>query len=541
MFLQYLSILIGLFSATISLVLGIISLRYLRQTRAVIFFSPLMFVFAIWQVASVVMSLSKGKEDTDFWAIIVFVALIITAPLFLAFVLQYTGHENWTSRKRLASLFVIPIISIVMICTNSFHHGMFSDIHYSMDGLLRYIDSIQYGWYFWIHTAYSFLLVFISIILIFQLGTRSNRLYRQQAISLMIGVISAVTVTIVSTLRLLPQYRNEFSPLGFILTGIAFFYSITRSQLLNIVPIARDMQIENMSDGMLVLNEAGQIVDINPAAEAILHVHSKEVISLTVEKALTDWHNVIDDYRKRGITQFEVPIDGEGETKVCDVRISRIINRRGRLIGHLVILRDITQRKNMEEELRISNEKLTAQLGEINKLHSLLQEQVIRDPLTGLYNRRYLNETLQHITDRTMRKQNPLSILMIDIDFFKEINDVYGHTAGDNVLVSLSEIFINNIRGCDMLYRYGGEEFLILMVDTPLETARRRAEMMRASIEEASFEIDKKCIHMTISIGVATFPVDGRDLWQVIDAADIALYEAKASGRNCIKCASERV
>lgn len=541
MFLQYLSILIGAFSATISIVLGIISLRYLRQTRAVIFFSPLMFVFAIWQVASILVGLSLGNEDYDLWTIIVFVALIIAAPLFLAFVLQYTGQESWTSKKRLASLFVIPFISIVMVCTNSFHHWMFGDVHYSMDGLLRYIDSIQYGWYFWIHTAYSFLLVFISIILIFQLGTRSNRLYRQQAISLMIGVISVVAVTVMSTLRLLPQYRNVFSPLGFILTGIAFFYSITRSQLLNIVPIARDMQIENMSDGMLVLNEAGQIVDINPAAEAILHVQSKEVVSLPAEKVLAEWSSVIHDYRKRGITQFEVPVEGQGETKVCDVRISRIINRRDKLIGHLVILRDISQRKRMEEELRVSNEKLTSQLDEINKLHSLLQEQVIRDPLTGLFNRRYLNETFQHITDRTTRKQSPLSILMIDIDHFKNINDFYGHTAGDNVLVSLSQAFVNNIRGCDMIYRYGGEEFLILMVDTPLETAMQRAETIRALIEETSFEIDNKHIHLTISIGVAAFPADGRDLWQVIDAADIALYGAKASGRNCIKCAAERV
>lgn len=535
MYPQFLYILVVFFSAAISAVLGGIALRYQRQTRAVIFFSPMMFMISEWQVASIFVCLSRGDEITMLWITVRYIGLMLMVPFFMAFALQYTGQENWTTRKRLPFLFIMPIVSIIVTCTNSLHHWMIRDIHYSMDGPLLYVDSVRYGWYFWVHSAYSYLLVLIASILIVKMALNSYHLYRRQAIMLMLGVIPGVGASIMDAFMLLPQFKQAVSPLGFALTGVVFFESIYRRQLFNVVPIARDMLIENMSDGMLVLNEAGQIVDINPTAETLLGVHSTDIIGRPMMSALARWRSLI-DYCNQDISQGEVAVQGAGMTRCYDLRISPILDRSARLIGRLVLLRDITERKKMEEELRRGNEKLTEQLDEINNLHSQLQEQVIRDPLTGLYNRRYLNDMLQHMIAYATRKRSPLSILMIDIDHFKNINDAYGHAAGDDVLISLSKILTANVRTSDMIYRYGGEEFLILMQDTSLETARQRAEMIRASVEKSSFTVDKKMVTMTVSIGVATFPADGRDLWEVIDAADNALYEAKANGRNRVEC-----
>lgn len=537
MFPQYLYILIVFISATISAILGGVSLRYLRQTRAVHFFSPMMFMISEWQFTSIFVCLSREEHIAMFWITARFVGLMLMVPFFLAFALQYTGREKWTSSKHLAALFIIPILSILVICTNSLHHWMIRDIHYSMDGPLLYVDMVRYGWYFWVHTIYCYLMVLIASLLILQMAARSYHLYRQQALTLMMGVIPGVAASIVDAFNLLPQFRQPVTPLGFALTGIFFFDSINRRQLLNVVPIAREMLIENMGDGMLVLNEAKQIVDINPTAEALLNVQSSEIIGQPFREALKDWRALIDSYHNKKISQIEVPFDKDGQRKFIDIRVSPVLNRSANLIGRLIVLRDITQQKNMEEELRASNEQLTAQLGEINNLHALLQEQVIRDPLTGLYNRRYLNETIQHVTDRATRKQSPLSILMIDIDQFKNVNDAYGHAAGDNILVTMCEKLTANVRSSDLVYRYGGDELLILMLDTPPETALQRAEMIRTSVENATIEVDGKQIPLTVSIGVATYPADGRDLWEVIDAADIALYEAKSNGRNRVEYA----
>ena len=535
--LQILYLLIVFISASISGILGGVSLRYLRQTRSVLFFAPMMFMISEWQITSIFVCLSRGDEFTMVWITARYIGLMLMVPFFLAFALQYTGRERWASGKRLASLFIIPAISIIVTCTNFLHGWMIRDIHYAMDGPLLYVDSVQYGWYFWIHTGYSYLLVLIAIILILQMAARSYHLYRQQAVTLMMGVIPGVAASVVDAFMLLPQYKHAVTPLGFALTGIFFFDSINRRQLLNVVPIAREMLIESISDSMLVLNETGQIVDINPAAEALLNVHSTEIIGRPMRQALTEWGTLYDFFRSPGMTQGEICVDREGLRGFFDVRTSPILDRNSRLIGRLIVLRDITQRKTMEDELRASNEKLVAQLGEINNLHSRLQEQVIRDPLTSLYNRRYLNETLPHVAERATRKQSPLSILMIDIDQFKDVNDAYGHATGDNVLIALCEKLTANVRNTDMIYRYGGDEILILMLDTSLETALQRAEVIRSTVEKGEFTIDGRRFDMTVSIGVATFFGEGRDMWDVIDAADIALYEAKTSGRNRVEYA----
>lgn len=536
MFTQYIYILIGFISIIISLVLGIISLRYRRQTRAVIFFSPMMFMVALWQVSAISATLSKGGLFATACVTTYMVGLIFTVPFLMAFTLQYTGHEKWASGWRLTSIFIIPVISAVMMITNPFHHWMAKEIHFAMDGNLLYSDYIIFGWYFWVHSAYSYLVIAIAMALILLMARRSYHFYRQQALLLMLGVIPGITGSLLESFKPLPQMKLDISSFGFVLTGMIFYYAITGRHLLNIVPIARDMLIENMGDGMLVLNEEWQIVDINPAAESLLHVNAKEIIGQPVNDVLAEWQVVLGEYDAGGATKYEEKSVGlERDMKYYDVRFSPILDRRNRVIGELVVLRDITQRKDMEEQLRQSNETLTAQLEEINRLHALLQEQVIRDPLTGLYNRRYLNENLVHEIERAKRKNSPLSILMIDIDHFKEVNDTFGHAIGDKALVALCQQLTSDVRSSDTVYRYGGEEFLIIMLDTSPDIAFERAEMVCRNIEGAQITIGCIIDPVTISIGVASFPFDGQDMWEVIDAADVALYSAKANGRNRVE------
>ncbi|RTL53090.1 MAG: diguanylate cyclase [Rhodocyclaceae bacterium] len=206
-----------------------------------------------------------------------------------------------------------------------------------------------------------------------------------------------------------------------------------------------------------------------------------------------------------------------------------------------VSFNDITERKNAELALHQSNMNLQMRLVEIQELQQQLQEQAVRDSLTGLYNRRYLAETLDRELARARRQGHPLSLLLIDLDHFKELNDNHGHRAGDAVLKAVAELLRMDIRSADLACRYGGEEFLIVLPGMGLDKAEEKAESWRQSIEGHLFKVREETLRITASFGVAVYPEHGRDPDQLIHAADTALYEAKRQGRNRVICAGSAI
>ncbi len=163
-----------------------------------------------------------------------------------------------------------------------------------------------------------------------------------------------------------------------------------------------------------------------------------------------------------------------------------------------------------------------------------LEEMATKDQLTGLYNRRYLEISLQQIVAGIKRRKTRLGILMCDMDFFKEVNDTYGHDAGDIVLAELATILQQHVRNSDLVVRYGGEEFLILLHDIEDGTSTMVAEKVRVAVECHQFNIPGAEIQKTLSIGVAEYPDSSmsKGIWQIIKQADVALYNAKNGGRN---------
>jgi len=166
------------------------------------------------------------------------------------------------------------------------------------------------------------------------------------------------------------------------------------------------------------------------------------------------------------------------------------------------------------------------------RLRETLRLESIRDPLTGLYNRRHMEASLGREVLRAKRHGAPVAIIMLDIDHFKHLNDTYGHEAGDVVLRELATLVRQNIRGEDIACRYGGEEFLLILPDAPLEIATQRAEALRLRGGELQVVYQGKFLTITISLGVAAFPIHGPDIKDTVKAADVALYHAKKGGRN---------
>lgn len=175
-----------------------------------------------------------------------------------------------------------------------------------------------------------------------------------------------------------------------------------------------------------------------------------------------------------------------------------------------------------------------------NDMYVRLQRESTRDSLTGLYNVRAFDQFLNASISAATEKDSPLSLLMIDIDFFKKINDTYGHTSGDLVLKQLSNILTVSCRGHDFVSRNGGEEFTAILVDCDVSTACYIAERIRKNVEIADFALgDHQTINITVSIGVSTYPANTSSPHELLQRADDALYLAKRSGRNLVKCAGE--
>lgn len=200
----------------------------------------------------------------------------------------------------------------------------------------------------------------------------------------------------------------------------------------------------------------------------------------------------------------------------------------------LGITRNVSERKAAEVALRETNRQLHARIEEIGRLQVALQELAVRDSLTGLYNRRYLDETLEREVSRARREGNPLSLVMLDIDHFKRVNDTYGHQVGDEALRMLATTLLADIRAEDVACRYGGEEFLILLPNMPLETATSRAEAWRKAVAELAVGLGNFNITFTVSLGVAAYPEHGKTPDDLTRCADQALYRAKNEGRNRI-------
>ncbi|MCG3115016.1 MAG: GGDEF domain-containing protein [Candidatus Manganitrophus sp. SA1] len=167
-----------------------------------------------------------------------------------------------------------------------------------------------------------------------------------------------------------------------------------------------------------------------------------------------------------------------------------------------------------------------------------LRNQAIRDPLTGLFNRRYLEETLEQEISRAERNRQPIGVVMIDIDHFKKYNDTYGHEAGDAVLSELGRFLERNLRGGDTPCRYGGEEFTVLLPGASIENVRLKAERLREEIKQLNVQHRGRSVGaITLSLGLACFPDHGSTGEALLRAADQALYQAKAAGRDRVMSA----
>ncbi len=195
----------------------------------------------------------------------------------------------------------------------------------------------------------------------------------------------------------------------------------------------------------------------------------------------------------------------------------------------------------LEARVKLRTHQLKTELKERKTIEKMLKHQATHDPLTGLFNRNELERRINDDIARSIRYQHPLSIFMVDIDHFKEINDRYGHANGDRVLRSIAFELERSLRKTDYVARYGGEEFLVVLPETPVTMAVELGERLLRQVANHRANLGDDSVSLTISIGVASYPETAKAWHELLDTADGAMYQAKKDGRNCLRIAQSLV
>lgn len=482
----------------------------------------------IWSGAYAITWLLTDLHEKVLWLKIMFVGVLAVPTLFLIFTLQITHHDNWLTSFHLIWLAFEPLTVLALLVFDiRFLFNKIDLVH--RDGF-AFLET-QRGAVFWANAFYSDAIILVALMILGAGSQRANPFFRRQYLIILIGSVIPFVVSLFTQAGYRPLTNLDVSPVSFAVASILYTYAVFRHQFMDLLPVARGRLIESMSDGVLVVDAKGRIVDINPVMKSFLDEEPAELIGLNVSGVLSDWWHNIDQLLNGFDTRTEIKVHGK-PPRYLDLRITPLYNDGVVLSGCLIVFRDVTDRKEVEENLRRAMDRLQTQLIEIGMLQSQLREQAVRDVLTNVFNRRYLEETLERELARAEREKYPLCVIMMDLDYFKEVNDTYGHEAGDIVLKTLAETVRRQSRHGDFVCRYGGEEFVLVMPNIGVEKARQRAEELHQTINSLDIPYGVFKLTTTISMGVATYPDHGRTKEELMRSADRAMYIAKNTGRN---------
>lgn len=319
--------------------------------------SWLMLAGCLWSLAY---SIEIGAYDLTtkmFLSRILYLGVVSIPVLWLILSLQYTGREKWLTPRTLLLLAVIPAITLILVWTNDLHGLIWRE--FQVDASKPFAAAnVTYGSFFWVSAAYSYLLILSGSILFLQSAWRSPNLYRSQGVALLVAALAPLAGNVLYISGLNPFPGLDLTPFAFAITGVALAWAMFRFRLFDIVPVARDAVVEDLSAGVLVLDAQDRIVDLNPAAARIIGLAPETAIGQAITQALSDWPTLLEKYQEQ---QGGEVAGGEGAAqRHYELQISSLQDRDGRLTGRLLVLHDLTERKRTEEALQRQTIQLQA-------------------------------------------------------------------------------------------------------------------------------------------------------------------------------------
>lgn len=490
-------------------------------------------MLAVWNFGYAMITLSPSLEGKRLWLRVENIG-ILTVPVFwFFFAVQYNRRGNWLNRFTGALFFIVPLTSLILLFSDRWFHLYYASVSPISEAGGPLV--IERGSWYVAALFHSYALNLIAIALLVWRAVQHRNIYRRQMYVLIAAVLIPVVVNVfyqvMLTTRPDPSLRIDLTPISFTLTAVLIAIGVFGLRIFDLIPIARHTVLEHIPEMVVVVDAHDIIVDANPVAQKMLGRNIDEIVGRDPLDVFRGWPELLNRFLTSSETHEEIQIPGD-PPRTLELVVSALYNQFHELQGRVIVAHDVTEHKWLENDLKFANETLTHQLEEINLLRANLQEQAIRDPLTNVYNRRYLSEFLDREVARAEREGSRLSVVIMDVDNFKHFNDTYGHKCGDEVLQAIAKFLVDHTRRGDVVCRYGGEEFLILMPGASREVALERAEAWRQDFSETAMDYEGMKFYATFSAGVATFPDHGSTYEALLQAADRALYRSKDLGRN---------
>jgi len=519
MTLRFLGILILCISCSGILSLIYYSLRIFRTDggRSFIFFMSSVFIYSLGYM----LELSGNSAESIFFALkIEYLGIPFISVFWFLFAFEYNKYKI-KNKLLYASLFVFPVITVVLLYTNEYHHCYYSEFGVDDSGPFPVAFFAKGPWYY-VQFAYAQILSLVGVVLFYAMTRKAKGYRKRQANAIFLASI-------------LPWCGNLMEQLGLTLPGIdmepfyltlpipVFSIAMTRLLMFNIAPVARTKVFETMRTPVLVLDKDLNIADFNQYASGMLPELTQEAIGQGAHEVFEEREEFMEKIQTMGDDPVEIEFPHDDETLHFSVSATKLVSSCGNDLGFAVLLYDITENKRL-----------------LKKLHRMAS----LDALTQVYGRRFFMETCMVEVNRVARYGGSLPFILIDIDHFKQVNDTFGHVAGDLVLQNVTSTFRNVLRASDIVGRYGGEEFAILLPETDFEGSRNLAERLCNEVKNTTTVYEGSRINVTISVGIAYFStnesvkgISGQALLdKLLKEADKALYRAKDKGRDQVQC-----
>jgi diguanylate cyclase (GGDEF)-like protein/PAS domain S-box-containing protein len=493
----------------------------------------LLIALAVWAFCYGMITISPTLEAKHFWLKLENIGITTHSAFWFIFTLQFTHLDRFIPRPLLFALGIIPLVSLTLLFSEKWFDLYYTGAHIASPEGGPLI--IERGFWYMPQLIQTYLLNGLGTGILFWRFIQVRNIYRRQTV-LLLGAV------------LFPWIANGFyqytlsnaapdtvsidpAPIFFTFTAVLISTAVFGLRLFDLMPIARHTVMEYIPQMVFVVDSYDRLLDANTTAQKWLGKSLDEIIGRDPLDVFRAWPQLINRFflTERTREEIEIPAD---PPRTLEIIINPLYNLFDQLEGRVIVAYDITERKQLENKLTHTNVELQKKLDEIEALRAELHEQAIRDPLTGAFNRRFFSEALDQEAARAIRDNSPFSIIILDVDRFKKFNDTYGHKCGDLVLQSLANFLHENTRRGDIVCRYGGEEFVILMPDSDIDAAYQRAETLRSRFDAMSLAYENIYLRATFSAGVASYPSSAKTSEGVLHAADQALYLSKSGGRN---------
>lgn len=467
------------------------------------YFLAYVFAIIIYCFGSVFSLMSTDIIELKFWTAIMYLGLPFASPLGLMFISKYLAIK--LKRIHIIYMLAIPTISSLLVATNDWHHLYYR--RFEIDPLLGAPYFFQeIGIWYLVQGILTFGTMLAAFILLISHYKEMSKQYRSQIIALMFGQLMPMVTAFFYLLGLTPKGIDPV-PMVIWVSSLVYLWAIHSSRLFKLMPVAKDVIFNSIDDAVLVLDESFRLVEINRACKVQFPSFNHSLLGMNIEKVWSELFNIPFTV-KIGVTEVSLKLN---EEKVYQVRLSMLDPLRN-INGYLIIFTDIT---------------------EIKRLQRLLERQAYYDELTQIYNRRAFLQRCETELARSQKKGTSFIIMIMDVDHFKKVNDIYGHHIGDQLLehiVAICQLYLN--KG-EIFARYGGEEFVFSLSNYTKAEAEELANTIRNHVEKTPMVSPEGEISITLSLGIAEAERGvGETVSSLLNKADKALYQAKGTGRN---------